>query len=230
MHDPGSIQVQIDAINQKLDVLLEYMQEQRMKSSALEDLLADLSIMGKDIYDTAVTELEHHAVELDPEMLKQLTLKLLKNVPTFVRIIDIMESMVDLAKDAGPMVNEMIIDFTRKLHDLEKRGYMSFFRESGNVMDNIITHFSADDVSRLADNIVTILLTIRNLTQPEVLKGINNAVKVFNSMETEKIPDMGFWQLVRELRSKEMRQGFTFIVLFMKNLSKLNSSSDTPVQ
>jgi len=190
----------------------------------VDDLVADLSIVGKDMYDTAVAGLENYSVELDPDQLKLLTVKLLKNIPTFIRLVDTMESITDLAKDAGPMVNEMIIDFTKKLHELESRGYFSFFKETGKVVDNVITHFSAGDISDLAENIVTILLTVKNITQPEVLKGINNAVKVFNSMEFEKIPEYSVWKLIKEMRSSEMKQGIAFMIIFMKNLAKANKA------
>ncbi len=222
MNDNSQIQSQINDINQKLDVLLGYMQEQQLKASRMDDLAADLSIIGKDVYDTAVTELDNYSVDLDPEQLKMLSVKLLKNIPTFIRLIDTMESFTDLAKDAGPMVNEMIIDFTRKLHELENRGYFSFFKESGKVVDNIITHFTAEDISQLAENIVTILLTIKNFTQPEMLQGINNAVKVFNSLEMGEIPDYSFWRLLKEMRSPEMRRGMAFVIIFMKNIAKAN--------
>ena len=41
---------QIAELNQKVDLLLEYMNEQRLKSVAVDDLIADASIIGKDIY------------------------------------------------------------------------------------------------------------------------------------------------------------------------------------
>jgi uncharacterized protein YjgD (DUF1641 family) len=220
MSEISLIQSQVHDINRKLDMLLAFMHEQKLKSASADDLLADLSLVGKDIYDTAVAELDNYSVELDPEQLKLLTMKLLRNIPTFIRLIDTMESLGDLARDAGPMVNEMIIDFTRKLHELENRGYFSFFRETGKVVDKVITHFTAEDISQLAENIVTILTTLKNFTQPEVLRGLNNAVKVFNSLETEKIPEYSYWQLLKEMRSPEMKQGIAFMVMFMKNMAK----------
>lgn len=222
MNEYNQLQVQIDEINHKLDRVLDYMHEQKLKASAVEDLTADLSIIGKDMYDTAITELENYSVELNPDVLKLFVIKILKNIPTFTSMLNTIESLTDLAKDAGPMVNEMIIDFTKKLHELETKGYFEFIKESGRVIDNIVTNFSKEDVNHLADNIVTILLTVKNLTQPEVLKGINNAVKVFNSMDIEKIPDYSFWRLIKELRSPEMKKGMTFTVMFMKNLAKYN--------
>jgi uncharacterized protein YjgD (DUF1641 family) len=213
-------QSQIEEVNRKLDVVLEYLQIQKQKSAMVDDLVSDLSLIGKDIYDTTVKELENRLVEIDPDQLRELLLKLVKNVPAFIRMIDMIESLTDLAKDAGPMVNEMVIDFTKKLHEFEQKGYFEFLRESGRIIDNIVINFSTDDIRQLADNIVTILQTLKNLTQPEVLRGINNAVKVFNSMEMEKIPEYSYWRLLREMRSHEMKRGMAFMVIFMKNLAK----------
>ncbi len=44
-----SMQIQITELNQKVDLLLEYVNEQRLKTNQLEDLVSDLSIVGKDV-------------------------------------------------------------------------------------------------------------------------------------------------------------------------------------
>ncbi len=220
MSDTVALQQQINDINRKLDLLLDYMHEQKMKSTAVDDLMSDLSIIGKDIYDTAVVELETRQVQMDPEEMKLLMIKLMKNIPTFLKLIDMMESAVDLAKDATPMVNEIIIDFTKKLHQFEQKGYFEFVKESGKVIDRIVTSYSADDIRNLSDNVVTILNTVKNLTQPEMLKAINNALLVFNSMEMEKLPEYSIWRVMKEMNSPEMKKGMAFMVMFMKNLTK----------
>ncbi|MBN1157935.1 MAG: DUF1641 domain-containing protein [Bacteroidales bacterium] len=144
------------------------MQEQKLKRSAVEDLTSDLTIIGKDMYDSAVAELENHSVELDLEEIKLFTIKLLKNVPTLTGMINMVESLADLAKDAGPIVNEMIIDFTRKLHEFEAKGYFEFFRESGKKIDHVIQIFNHMNVDEIPDYSIWKLLRI--LRSPEVRK------------------------------------------------------------
>jgi uncharacterized protein YjgD (DUF1641 family) len=220
MSDTAALQQQINDINRKLDLLLDYMHEQKLKSSAVDDLVSDLSIIGKDVYDTAVVELETRQVQMDPEEIKVLMIKLVKNVPTFIQMIDMLESMMDLAKDATPMVNEIIIDFTKKLHEFEQKGYFEFARETGKVIDKVVTHYSPKDISDLSDNVVTILDTVKNLTQPDMLKAINNALRVFNSMEMDRLPEYSIWRVMKEMNSPEMKRGMAFMVTFLKNLSK----------
>lgn len=221
MNDPN-ILARMDALEQKLDLVLDYVNQQRLKSEVMEDLVSDVVIIGKDFYNSSVVELERQAVELDPDELKQLTINLLKNVKNFNEILGFLESIMDLKKDAAPIVNEMIIEFTKTLHVMEQKGYFDFAREIGNVMDNIVTNFTPEDVRQLADNIVLLLQTVKNMTQPDILVAVNNAVKVYGSMQPGEIKPYSMWKLLREMRSPEMKSVLGFMVAFMKNLSKQN--------
>ena len=89
-------------------------------------------------------------------------------------------------------------------------------------MDNIITHYSGEDVKLLADNIVTIMDTLKNITQPEMLHAMNNAVNVFQKLEVDDIPEYSIWKAMREMRSPEMKKGIGFMISFLKNLSNEN--------
>ncbi|MBN2481569.1 MAG: hypothetical protein JXB19_07510 [Bacteroidales bacterium] len=180
MNENGQLQGQIDEINRKLDTLLDYMHEQKLKRSSMEDLTSDLSIIGKDMYDTAVAELENYSVELDPDILKLFMIKLLKNIPAFTSMVNMIESLSDLAKDAGPMVNEMIIDLTKKLHEFETKGYFEFFRESGNVIDNIVKVFNSMNIDEMPDYSYWKLL--KEFRSPEMRKGMTFMVMFMKNL------------------------------------------------
>ena len=76
------------------------------------------------------------------------------------------------------------------------------------------------DLKGLADNIVSILNTVKEMTQPEVLGTMQNAIKAFNSMETETVPSYSVWKLMREMNSPEMKKALGYGITFMKNVSK----------
>ncbi|MGQ8337601.1 DUF1641 domain-containing protein [Sunxiuqinia sp. A32] len=214
-----ALQQQVLELNQKVDLLLEYVNEQRLKTNQLEDLFADLSIVGKDVYDTAVEELENRQVELDPDQLKSAGLRLLRNIENMSKALEAFESMADFMKDASPIANELIIEFTHKMHELDQRGYFEFFRETGRVFDNIVSHYSPEDVTHLADNVVSIMETVKSMTQPEMMNAINNAIKVYGSIDTANVPQFSIWQLLKEMRKPEMKRAMGFMVVFMRNLT-----------
>jgi len=219
------IQIQIDELNSKVDVILDYVNQQRLKSGAVEDLISDVSIIGKDAYDSVVAELETQAVEIDLDELKILGIKFIKNIKNFNSALSMFESVNDLAKDAAPIANEMIIDFTKKMHEFEQKGYFEFFRESGKIMDNIVTHFTPEDVRLLADNIVTIMETVKSLTQPGLMNMLNKTVSVYEKIETDTIPEYSMWKLFREMQKPEMKRSMGFLVTLLKDMSKADETT-----
>lgn len=215
----NDVKNQIDTLNTKVDLILEYVNQQRLKTMAVDDLLSDLAIVGKDVYDSTVEELDNAAVEIDPEDLRILGLKLIKNIKNFISLLNTFESATDFIKDASPIFNEVIIDFTKKLNEFDKNGYFEFFRELLTIFDNIINHFSTEDIRMLADNAVSILETVKSFTQPDMLKSVNNAMHIFKNIEIEDVPEYSLWKLMKEINKPEMRKALGFMVLFIKNVS-----------
>ena len=215
-----SIQPQIDEINQKLDLVLHYVNQQRLKSEAIEDLVSDVSIIGKDIFHDAVNELDNQNIELDIDEIKMLIFKLIKNAGNFVTVLSAFESFNDFLKDAGPVANEVMIDIIKKMNEFEKKGYFEFIKELMHVFDNIITNYSGEDVRLLSDNIVTIMDTIKNMTQPEMLSAMNNAVNIYKNLNPDDVEEYSLLKAFREMRTPEMKRGIGFIMLFLKNMTK----------
>jgi uncharacterized protein YjgD (DUF1641 family) len=213
---------QIEELNLKVDTILEYVNQQRLKSQAIDDLVADFSIIGKDAYDSTVKALDEHEVVLDPDQLRELAIRAAQNVGNFNTLLDTLGSAMDLMKDVGPIANEMIIDGTKKLHEFDQKGYFEFLKEFGTVIDNVVTHYDVSDVRLLADNVVTILDTVKDLTQPDVLKSIDTAVKVFSNMETENVPEYSIFRVMREINKPEMKKAWGFLFTFLKNMTKNN--------
>ena len=214
-----NIQPQIDEINKKLDLVLHYVNQQRLKSEAIEDLVTDVSIIGRDIFHNAVNELDNQNIELDIDEIKMLIFKLIKNAGNFVTVLSAFESINDFLKDAGPVANEVMIDVIKKMHEFEKKGYFEFIKELMHVFDNIITNYSGEDVRLLSDNIVTIMDTIKNMTQPEMLGAMNNAVNIYKNLNPDDVEEYSMWKAFREMRTPEMKRGIGFIMLFLKNLT-----------
>ena len=214
------LEQRIEALDKKMDLILEYVHHQKMNSNMVEDLIGDLSIIGKDAYDSTVRELDNRQVVLEPAELTSLAVSFLRNIGNINTVLETLEMAVDLGKEVGPIANEVIIDFTKQMNEFERKGYFSFIKEFGPVIDNIVTGFSPEDLRELSNNIVSILNTVKDMTQPEVLGTMQNAIKAFNSMETDTVPSYSVWKLMRELNSPEMKKALGYGITFMKNVSK----------
>ena len=215
-----NIQEQINEINRKLDIVLEEVLAQRETRQSIEDLTSDLTIVGSDVFKSTVTELDNAGVEIDGEAVKQLMLKLVRNVDTLNEMFEMMESVNDLAKDVSPILHQMGLDGIHMMNEFEQKGYFEFMKETMNIFDNVVTHFSAEDVKLLADNVVTILETVKNLTQPDMLKAINSGLIVYKSIEIEDVEEYSMWKAIRAMNSKEMKRGIGFMITFLQNIAK----------
>ncbi len=211
----------MEALEQKVDKVLEYVNQQRLKSEAVEDLISDVSMIGKDVYNTAVIELDKQSVELDPDELTQLGINLVKNIKNFNEMLVLIDSLMDLKKDAVPILNELIIEFTKKLNDLEIKGYFNLAKEVGYLMDNVVKNFSAEDIRTLSNNIGLILQILKNVTRPELLNDINKAIEIYDGLQNEST-NYSIWKIMREANSPEVRSALGFMLTFVKRLSQQN--------
>jgi len=214
-----NMQEQINAINNKLDIILEEIELQKRHRREIEDLKDDLTRVGNDLYKTAVVELEEVHDYFSTDDILHLGKKLLRNVNTISRVIEQMESIKDFFQDASPLSRESFIDIMDKLDEFDKKGYFAFIKELGNVADKVVSSFSVEDVKNLGDNIVTILNTIKALTQPDMLHSINNAVYVYKNLDIEITKKSSFFSLLKEINTVEFKNGMAFAIQFLKNVA-----------
>lgn len=224
--DQKALEQRMDALDAKLDRLLEHVEQQRLRNIQVDDLVNDIAIVGKDMYSSTVEELDKHRVTLDAEELKYLGIKLARNIGNIRKAIETFESMFDLMNDAGPIVNEALIDAVKKFHEFESKGYFNFLKEAGGIMQNIMDNYQPEDVRALADNIVTIMETVRNLTQPDMMTAVDNAMNVYKSLDTQNVPSYSVWKVMRELNSPEMKKGIGFLITFMKNMATIEENTN----
>jgi len=215
-----TMQTQMDELNRKLDLVLDEIELQKKHRREMDDLKDDLMRVGTDLYSTAVTELEEVHDHLQTGDILHLGKKLLRNVNTMNQMFDQLESAKDFLEDASPLVRESIIDFMAKMDEFDRKGYFQFFNELQNVMDNVVTSFTVEDVKALGDNVVTILNTVKSLTQPDMLQAINNAVSVYTKLDIEIEENVSCFQLFKRMNTQEMRNGIAFGIKFLKSLAE----------
>ena len=115
----------------------------------------------------------------DTADLLHLLKKLLRNTRNLSNMIDQVESASDFLKDATPLGKQVVNQRMETLQELDRKGYFDFFRESMKILDTVVTTFSVEDVRLFRENVVSILLTLKNLTQPEMLSTVDNALRFF---------------------------------------------------
>ena len=178
-----NLQEQINQVNEKLDLLLQYVNEQRLKNEAIEDLFSDLSIIGRDAFTSAVEELDKQGIEINIDDLKALSFKFIRNINNFSQLIDMFESLYDLAKDVGPIVTEAGIDFANKLHEFEQKGYFEFIGQMAQVFDNTVVAYNTTNKESLKK--YSLWKIMKELNSPEIKQSIGFMLTLLKNMSNQ---------------------------------------------
>ncbi len=161
--------------------------------------------------------------EIDPQMLAEINRKLDEVGRVTEDLSRQLESLHDLREDLVPIAHEGLMIAYRKLNALEQDGVIDFLRESSAVFQTIASSFSREDVKALGDNVVHILETVRNLTQPEVLDLADKASKALREVPAEPMGRIG---LLRSLRDPEVRRGLTMFLGVLRELGSEGNESE----
>ena len=211
------IQTSLDEISAELALVKKQRQE-------MEDLKEDLTRVAKDLFAGAIEEFEDIAPFVNTGDFLHLVKLIARNTNNITAVIGKLESALDFMEDFKPIGKELFNDTLEKLDDLDRARYFEFGKEAFKITDNIVEHFSADDVRLLAENIVPILETVKSMTQPEMMGAVKNAVAIFSSMDMDEAPEVSIWKAMKELNTPEMKRGLGFMITFLKNVSEHNTN------
>ena len=214
-----NIELQLQSIDQKLNLITEELAVVRRQREELNELKQDLTIIAKDLFSTAIDEFEDIAPFVQTGDFLHLLKKILQNTQNITMVMTKFESGLDFFADAKPVTKELFSTTLEKLDEFDQKGYFQFIKELINVGDRVVEHFSDEDVRLLGDNIITILETVKGLTQPQMLTAINNAVGIYQNLDPKDSPQYSIWKVMRELNTPEMKRGIGFVITFLKNIT-----------
>lgn len=214
------LEEQIREVNRKLDLILEDASTQRQHREALDDLIDDVSVISKDVFKQTVIQLDDAGIELDGEAVRDLGLRLLRNINNMGMVLEILESLSDLAKDVTPVVKQIGLDGVQKFHEFEQKGYFEILNQLARTFDSIISRYSKEDLGRLSENLIPVLDTLISIADPKLLGKINSATRALKEINPENIEEVSVWRLMRQLNKPEIRKSIGFIMVFLQNLSK----------
>jgi uncharacterized protein YjgD (DUF1641 family) len=205
------------ALNQKLDAmaaqmqtLTEHVDEQRRRQREWDDLKTDMTPVVLDAYQVIVDELNQIEPYVRLEDMLHLLKRLARNTHNIERLLDQVESLYDLLQDATPIVNDGVLAAVQQLDALERRGYFRLLQEGQYVLDNVVAAFGPDDVRQLGDNIVTILMTVKQMTQPEIMGMMQNLAGGLRLAEAQpQEASTSLWGLIKQFRDPQTRRGLS---------------------
>jgi uncharacterized protein YjgD (DUF1641 family) len=212
---------ELSELNQKIDALtaqVAYLAEQarigELARQSREDLLETMMPVAKDAMRLASDQLAELDGYLDQEDMLRLLKKVVWHWPQFELLLDQLDSITDLMDVIKPITKEGMNKATSVMEELDRKGYLVFAKGGLQMMDNVVTSFNEEDVNRLGKNIVLILNTIKDMTQPEIMNFVRNTLLVAEK-EVEKPVDSSTFGLIRQMQDPAVRRGLALTMRVM---------------
>ncbi len=200
-------------LNRKIDLLagqVQFLTEQALIAERQRreraELMSDLMRIGDDAFGLAVEQFEEVQEYVDLEDLLRLLKRLLRNGPAFEKLLNQMESIMDLVQTVGPLSDEAFHKVVDIMQAAEQKGYFALARGGMQIADNVVTSFTEDDVRKLGDNVVLILNTVKDMTQPEIM-GLVRAIVAQSEVEVAKPVSTSLPALLGQMRDPNVRRG-----------------------
>lgn len=206
----------LETLHQKIDTITVQLEAQQRRQLEMQELQNDLIPVVNHMIKLSIDELAEIGTEFQLEDLIFLLKRVLRNTRLIRRLMDMVEGGAGLIDELTPIGNQAFSATVETLDRLEREGYFAFAQEGWRIVERIVTEFSEEDVRALGDNIVTILTTVRNLTQPEILSLANNAISAISPQE--ELKDVSMLGLLRELADPGVRRGMARLLNMVKAL------------
>jgi uncharacterized protein YjgD (DUF1641 family) len=209
-------------LNQKLDKLttqVEFLTEeahrQKRRQQEWDELKDDLIPIGNDLFRMSVEQLEEVQEHVQIEDMLRMFKRLLRNTRNLEQMLDQMESFMELWQDIGPLSQDAFLTAMNYLNEMEQKGYFVFLQGGLEMADKIVTSFSEEDVKQLGDNIVLILQTVKEMTQPEIMGMLSSTAQVITD---EEPVDTSIISIIRQMNDPEVRRGLAKTLQILKSV------------
>jgi len=149
------------------------------------------------------------------ERLDRLSLQMTEISEELERQREMREMLLGLTELAGPVM-QMV---TSRAAELDEKGYFAFAQGGMEIADRVVTSFSEDDVRALGDNVVLILNTVKEMTQPEIMNLLSRtALEVQEIEDSPAGPPPSTFALLRQMRDPEVRRGLARALTVLRSL------------
>jgi uncharacterized protein YjgD (DUF1641 family) len=108
---------------------------------------------------------------------------------------------------------------TGRLAAADEKGYFAFARAGAGIADRVVTSFTEEDVEALGDNIVLILNTVKEMTQPEVMGMLRRTIHTVQDQDDTGEPPSMF-ALVKEMRDPQVRRGLARMLAALRSMGE----------
>ena len=199
--DLAALNAKLDELSAQVAFLAEQARETARRQQERAELMHDLLPIANDAVGLVTEQLDEIQGYVDLSDLLRLLKRLLRNGRNLDRMLDQLESLMDLAQTIGPLSDSIFEKATDVLQAADQRGYFALATGGAKAVDKVAASLTPEDLHRLAGNLVVVLAGFKELDQPA---------------------DAGLRSLLKQMRDPEVQRG---LAAFLRVLRAIGANT-----
>jgi uncharacterized protein YjgD (DUF1641 family) len=202
--DLAALNAKLDGLSTQIQFLTEQARDTQRRQLERAELMHDVLPIANDAIGLVTEQLEEIQGYVDLSDLLRLLKRLLRNGRNLDKMLDQLESLMDLAQTVGPLSDSVFEKATDVLQAAEQRGYFALAKSGAHAVDKVATSLTPEDLDRLADNIVVVLdaakgldepvspgvrALLRQMRDPDVQRGLAAFLRVLHAIGVNTVTD-----------------------------------------
>lgn len=207
----------LEALTAQVEWLVADAQQRRLEQDRWRELAHDLTPVGSQFMGTLSDALVEY--DVDVQDLARFAQTALVSLPALEVALRQLRPLSELVGAAGELTGDALTAATNKLGEAHERGYFAFAKGVGGIADQVVTSFTEEDVDALGENIVLILNTVKDMTQPEIMGLLQRTIHTVQEQEEPTEPPSVFG-LLREMRDPDVRRGLGRLLAVLRSMGQ----------
>jgi hypothetical protein len=216
----SNLEAKLDRLTEHVEYLAGQSRQDALRREMWTELISDMSPIAAQAMDTMTQELD--TTDLDMAKVIQLLKRFAESAETLDATLAQLQAGHGLLEDIMPLTGDAFVAITERLADFERRGYFTFAKEGFGVLDRVVATYDEDDIRALGDNIVVILDTVKQMTQPEIMTMLS---RTFDSIESTDVESASLFKLARQMRDPEIKRGLARLLGMLRTMGADNSNN-----
>lgn len=219
MPEPG-LEARLDRLTLLVEDMYAELAEQRAARERWAELTEVMVPVSRAAFDIATREMEDLSDDVTVEDLARFSRTAARSIPRLEALIAQLESMSELGSEATRLSGAAVAKVSDVLAEAEQKGYFTFARGGAAIADKVVTSFTEDDVDALGDNVVLILNTLKEMTQPEIMTMLRRTMLTVQEVEDTHVDPPSMFALVRSMRDPQTRRGLAKVLSMLHTVGE----------
>jgi uncharacterized protein YjgD (DUF1641 family) len=223
---PLTTDERLDLLTEQVAMIADELRAQRAQRERWAELVTDSAPVVSGAMEMVTRELDALSADVTVEDAAQLARSLVRAIPTMEALLRQLELVSSLVDEVVPLATPAMASLTGVLQDLDDKGYFRFAQGGVEIVDKVVTSFTEEDVAALGDNVVLILNTVKEMTQPEVMTLLQRTALTAQDVDQDFADSPSMLALLKQMRDPQTRRGLGRVMAMLRTVGAEQPASE----